>query len=194
MSRFAIPRLSLPVALLVSLGMIAVTAGILVWMGRIPICQCGYVKLWHGGRNDPGVSQHLTDWYTYSHILHGLIFYFLLWAILRGRLSFAARLVIAVGIECAWEVFENTPFIINRYRAQTISRDYYGDTVVNSVADISAMIVGFFLAWRLPPWLTVLLLIGTEVALLYLIRDNLFLNILMLIYPLDWIRQWQAGG
>jgi hypothetical protein len=194
MSRFVIPRLTLPSALALSLGMIAITAGILAWMGRIPICACGYVKLWHGSTNDAEVSQHLTDYYTYSHVLHGVIFYFLLWAILRGRLSFAARLVIAVAIECGWEVFENTPFIINRYRAQTVSRDYYGDSIINSMGDISAMIVGFFLSWRLPPWVTLLLLIGTEVAMLYLIRDNLFLNILMLIYPLDWIRQWQAGG
>jgi hypothetical protein len=193
MSSF-IPRLSLPAALVISLGMIAVTAGILAWMGHVLICKCGYIELWHSSRNDSGTSQHLTDWYTYSHVLHGVIFYFLLWAIFRGRLSFAARLVIAVGIECAWEVFENSSFIIDRYRTQTVSRDYFGDSIVNSVADIVAMIVGFFLAWRLPPWVTVLLLIGTELVLLYLIRDNLFLNILMLIYPLDWIRQWQAGG
>jgi Protein of unknown function (DUF2585) len=194
MSSFTIPRLTLPAALLVSLALILVTAGILLWMGRIPICECGYVKLWHGGRNDSGVSQHLADWYTYSHVLHGVIFYFILWAIFRGRLSVAARLAIAVVIECGWEVFENTPFIINRYRTQTISRDYYGDTIVNSAADIVAMMAGFLLSSRLPTWVTVLLLIATEVTLLYLIRDNLLLNIIMLIYPLDWIRQWQAGG
>jgi hypothetical protein len=194
MTQFTPPRLTLPAALLVSLAMILATAGILLWMGHIPICQCGYVKLWHGGRNDPEVSQHLTDWYTYSHVLHGLIFYFLLWAIFRGRLSVAARLAIAVFIECGWEIFENTPFIINRYRSQTISRDYYGDTIINSVADILAMMVGFLLSSRLPAWVTVLLLIATEVGMLYLIRDNLLLNIIMLIYPLDWIRQWQAGG
>jgi Protein of unknown function (DUF2585) len=194
MTSLTTPRLTLRAALLVSLAMIAITAGILLWMGRIPICECGYVKLWHGGRNDPEVSQHLTDWYSYSHILHGLIFYFLLWAIFRGRLSVAARLVLAVAVECGWEVFENTPFIINRYRSQTISRDYLGDTVINSMGDILSMIVGFLLASRLPAWVTVVLLIATEVVLLYLIRDNLLLNIIMLIYPLDWIRQWQAGG
>jgi hypothetical protein len=189
-----IPRLSLPVALLVSLGIVAAVAAIMFWMGRLPICKCGYIKLWHGGRGDSEISQHLADWYTYSHVLHGVIFYFLLWFLFRGRLSVAARLVIATLIEGAWELFENTPFIINRYRTQTISRDYFGDTIINTVGDMLAMIVGFLIAARLPAWVTVFLLIATELVLLYLIRDNLLLNIVMLVYPLDWIRQWQAGG
>ena len=192
--RFNIPRISLPVALLVSVGIIAVTAAILLWMGRLPICKCGYVKLWHGGRGDSGISQHLTDWYTYSHVLHGVVFYFLLWLIFRGRLSVAARLVLAVMIEGAWEILENSPFIINRYRAQTISRDYVGDTLINSVSDIVAMIIGFLITARLPVWLTVFLLIATEVGLLFLIRDNLTLNVIMLIHPVEWIKQWQLGG
>jgi hypothetical protein len=189
-----IPRLSLPVALLVSLGIVAAIAAIMFWMGRLPICKCGYIKLWHGGRGDSEISQHLADWYTYSHVLHGVIFYFLLWFVFRGRLSVAARLVIATLIEGAWELFENTPFIINRYRSQTISRDYFGDTIINTVGDMLAMIVGFLIAARLPAWVTVFLLIATELVLLYLIRDNLLLNVIMLVYPLDWIRQWQAGG
>ena len=189
-----IPRLSLPVALLLSLGIIIAIAALMFWMGRLPICKCGYVKLWHGGRGDSEISQHLADWYTYSHVLHGVIFYFLLWLVFRGRLSVGARLVLATLIEGAWEIFENTPFIINRYRTQTISRDYFGDTIINSVGDILAMIVGFLIASRLPAWVTVFLLIATELVLLYLIRDNLLLNIIMLVYPLEWIKQWQAGG
>lgn len=189
-----LPRLSLPVALLIALGLTAATAAILFGMGQIPICKCGTIKLWHGGRGDAEMSQHIADWYTYSHLLHGVIFYFLLWLIFRGRLSVAARLVIATLIEGAWEIFENTPFIIDRYRTQTISRDYFGDSIINSVGDILAMIVGFLIASRLPAWVTVFLLIATEVVLLYLIRDNLLLNIIMLVYPLDWIKQWQAGG
>ena len=188
-----IPRLSLFRALLVALALTVALAGILFWMGHIPICKCGYIKLWHGGRGDSEISQHLTDWYTYSHLLHGVIFYFVLWFVFRGRLSVGARLVIATLIEGAWEIFENTPFIINRYRAQTISRDYFGDTIINSVGDMLAMIVGFLIAYRLPPWVTVFLLIATEVVLLYLIRDNLLLNIIILIYPLEAIKQWQLG-
>jgi Protein of unknown function (DUF2585) len=193
-SRLSIPRLSLRAALLLSAAIMAVTGAILLLMGRIPICACGYVKLWHGGRGDAEVSQHLADWYTYSHVLHGLIFYWILSVVLRGRLSVAARLAIAVLIEGVWEVVENTPFIIDRYRAQTISLGYTGDTVVNSMGDMLATVAGFFLAARLPVWVTVLLLVLTEVVLLYVIRDNLLLNIVMLLYPLDWIRQWQAGG
>ncbi|HET7156349.1 MAG TPA: DUF2585 domain-containing protein [Hyphomicrobiaceae bacterium] len=189
-----IPRLSFPVALLLSLGIIIAIVALMFWMGRLPICKCGYVKLWHGGRGDSEISQHLADWYTYSHVLHGVIFYFLLWLVFRGRLSVGARLVLATLIEGAWEIFENTPFIINRYRTQTISRDYFGDTIINSVGDILAMIVGFLIASRLPAWVTVFLLIATELVLLYLIRDNLLLNIIMLVYPLEWIKQWQAGG
>ena len=173
--------------------MVAVVAGVHFWMGRAPICPCGF-KLWHGGRGDAEVSQHLTDWYTYSHVLHGFIFYWLLAVVSRGYLSVAARLVIAALIEGAWEVFENTPFVIKRYRAQTLSRDYFGDSIVNSVGDMLAMVVGFMLAARLPAWVTVFLVIAIEVVLLWLIRDNLALNIIMLIYPIEAIKQWQLAG
>jgi hypothetical protein len=170
------------------------TAGMLAWMGHVVICKCGYLKLWHASRTDSETSQHLTDWYTYSHILHGIILYWLIGLLAQGRLSVAARLVIATSFEAAWEVFENTPFIINRYRSVTIARDYFGDSIVNSLADITAMILGFLLAARLPAWVTVALLVGVEVILLVLIRDNLILNIIMLIHPMDWLRMWQAGG
>jgi hypothetical protein len=186
--------LSLPAALLLALALTVAMAGVLLWLGRVAICPCGFIKLWHGHANDAGTSQHLTDWYTYSHVLHGLLFYWLLWAVFRGRLSVAARLVIATLIEGAWELVENSAFIIERYRAQTVARDYAGDSVINSVGDMLAMLAGFLLSARLPVWIMVLLFVGTELVLLYAIRDNLLLNIVMLIYPLDWIRQWQAGG
>jgi hypothetical protein len=193
-SRPNIPRLSLPVALLICLALTGLAAWLLFWMGRIPMCKCGYVKLWHTGRGDSEMSQHLADWYTYSHALHGIIFYWIISLIAQGRLSVAARLVIATGIEVGWEIFENTSFIINRYRAQTVSRDYVGDSILKSVGDILAMIVGFLVAARLPAWVTVFLLIATELAMLFVLRDNLTLNVIMLIHPIEWIKAWQAAG
>jgi hypothetical protein len=191
-SDFTFPRLSLPKALLISLGIVLVAALVLYAMGRTPMCPCPF-KLWVG-RGQPEQSQHFLDWYSYTHVLHGVIFYFLLTVILRGRLSVAARLVIATVIEGGWEIFENTPFIINRYRTATISHDYYGDTIVNSVGDILSMIVGFLIAARLPVWVTIFLFLASEVLLFVLLRDNLLLNIIMLIYPMEWIRQLQTGG
>src|SRR5215470_7909449 len=152
-----IPRLTLPVALALCAGIMLLNAAILIWMGHVVICKCGYVKLWHASRTDSETSQHLTDWYTYSHILHGILLYWLTGVLAQGRLSVAARLVIATGLEAGWEIFENTPFIINRYRTVTISRDYFGDSIINSLADIAAMIAGFLLAARLPAWVTVAL-------------------------------------
>jgi hypothetical protein len=187
-------RISLPTALIVSLAILIVAEGLVHAMGHPFFCKCGTIKFWYGLKSGPEQSQQFTDWYTYSHVLHGFVLYWLLSLAARGHLSVAARLIIAAAIEGAWEVFENTPFIINRYRTQTISHNYFGDTVLNSTGDILAMFVGFFLATRLPVWVTMALLIGTELTLLYLIRDNLTLNIIMLIHPVEWIKQWQAAG
>lgn len=164
-------------------------------MGRVPICTCGYVKLWHGVVFSAENSQHVSDWYTFSHVIHGFGFYWLAWLIGR-RLgwSLGVRFTIAMAVEASWEVLENTPMVIDRYRATTIALDYYGDSILNSVADMGAMGLGFFLAARLPVAVTIVLTLVMELGVGWMIRDNLLLNIIQLVYPLEFILRWQQGG
>lgn len=183
---------------LAAIAIILIAAAIALYvMGRVPICKCGYVKFWHGVVQSSENSQHLLDWYTLSHIVHGFLFYFAAWAIAkwqRWRLSFVWALVAAVSIETAWEIFENTEFVINRYREATISLDYFGDSIVNSLTDIIAMIAGFLLGRIVPVGVSILAVFGLEIFAAYIIRDNLLLNIVMLVYPLEFIKAWQGGG
>ena len=178
---------------LTGLGLIALTAAILLAMGRIPICECGEVKFWTPASDVAGSSQHLADWYTPSHIIHGMLFYGFLWLVLRSR-SVGERALLAIIIEAAWEIIENSPWIIDRYREATIAVGYTGDSVINSVADILWMLAGFAFAARMPVWVTVAVAIVFELAALWVIRDNLTLNVIMLLYPLDAIKAWQSGG
>ncbi len=180
-------------AVALAFGIVAVTAMVLLWMGRAPFCECGYVKFWHGETVSSENSQHIADWDTPSHILHGLVFYAFLWLILR-RASLGSRLVIATAVEAVWEIAENTDAVIQRYREATIALDYYGDSVLNSVADIAWMWVGFVLARVLPVWASIVLFIAAELFVGWMIRDGLTLNVIMLLAPQDWIREWQMAG
>jgi hypothetical protein len=172
---------------------IAAAAVVELAMGRHPICTCTSVELWVGARDSPKTSQMLLDWYSFSHIVHGLIFYGVLWLIAR-RAPLEWRFLVALLVECAWEVTENTPFIIDRYRATTAALGYTGDSVVNSMSDVLMMCLGFLAARKLPVWTSIALLVILEFVPLIVIRDNLTLNIWTLLAPNRAVQAWQARG
>jgi len=173
--------------------LVVAAAAILLAMGRHPICTCGTIDLWVSGRDSPKTSQMLADWYSFSHVVHGLLFYAALWLIAR-RWPIEWRFVAALVVEASWEIVENTPMVIDRYRHATAALGYNGDSVINSVSDILMMAVGFLIARKLPVWASIALLVGLELIPLLVIRDNLTLNVWMLLWPNQTIAAWQAAG
>lgn len=171
-----------------------ITAASLFLMGRLPICECDNVLFWYNNTNGPGNSQHITDWYSFTHVVHGFLYYLVIWLVLRKKnISFGLKLLIAVSIAAGWEILENSTFIIERYRTATFALDYYGDTIINSLSDVVMAIGGFLIASKIRPWISVALVITFELMLLYYVRDNLSLNIIMLLVPIEAIKNWQAA-
>jgi hypothetical protein len=180
-------------AWLITAAILAAAAAILLAMGRNPICTCGTIDLWVGQRDSPKTSQMLADWYSFSHIVHGLLFYAGMWLVAR-HWPVEWRFVIASLIEAGWEVIENTPMVIDRYRATTAALGYTGDSVINSLSDIAMMMLGFLLARKLPLWAAIAVLIALEIIPLFAIRDNLTLNVWALIAPNHAVQAWQTAG
>lgn len=179
-------------AALLVLFMLGLQASILVFMGQPLISASGTIAFWNGVVLSAENSQQITDWYTFSHVLHGFLFYFVLARLWPGALP-GMRLVAAIGLEVVWECFENTPWLIEHYRQQALAMGYSGDSVINSLADTAAAGIGFVAAWRLPVVVTILIGVGFEVLLAVSIRDGLSLNIINLIYPFEFIRAWQTS-
>ena len=173
-------------------SLIAMLACALLYlMARPPICTCGRIELWHGAL-DSGNSQHIADWYSLSHVIHGFLFYAAVWALMR-RSSLGSRLAVAVAVESFWEILENSPIIIDRYRTATIALGYSGDSILNSMSDIGMMTLGFLFAARVRVRWTILTGIALELMSLYAIRDNLTLNIVMLAWPIEALKSWQSS-
>ena len=182
-------------AISATLIVVLISAAVLLMMGRVPWCQYGGPWWWSGEVFSRHNSQHLFDAYTFTHLIHGIAFFWLLWLVAKKwPMSLGFRFLLAATIGWVWEIWENTEFIINRYRIATISLDYYGDSVLNSVGDIAACLFAFYLAAILPWRVSIFIIILIEILLAYFIRDNLFLNIVMLIYPVQAIKVWQSGG
>lgn len=175
------------------IAVMALTAGVELAMGRLPLGPDGKFGWWEGNIWSSENSQRLADPYSLSHIVHGISFYGLFWLIAR-KIPVRRRLLLALALEAGWELLENSPLIINRYRAATISLGYVGDSILNSQSDIVMMTLGFLFAWRVPVWISVPAIAGIEIGSALWIRDNLTLNIIMLIHPVDAIKHWQMAG
>jgi hypothetical protein len=176
---------------LAALFMILATVAILLAMGRPPICACGEIDLW--GSVGPKQSQMLADWYSPSHLVHGFLFYGAL-HLVASHWTVERRFLVALIVEAAWEVIENTPAVIDRYRESTIALGYVGDSILNNMSDIAMMAAGFLAARRLPVWASVLVVLALELVPLLVIRDNLFLNVWMLLAPNQAVLDWQSAA
>ncbi|HEX5244457.1 MAG TPA: DUF2585 family protein [Tepidisphaeraceae bacterium] len=176
-----------------ALGILLIAAIVEHAMGRVFFCKCGHVRFW-GAMNSPELSQQVADWYSFSHIIHGMALYGLLHLVSRGKSSVGKCFLLMMAIEASWEMLENSPIIIDRYRHSTMSLDYYGDSILNSMSDILFAAMGFGLAAYLPVWVVVAMIVLMEVGVGYAIRDNLTLNIIMLIHPFQAIKHWQMGA
>jgi hypothetical protein len=185
------PRVSWRRSVTVAAAIMALAATILVALGRTPFCRCDSIKLWTSDAWGPENSQQLADPYTFTHVTHGVLLYWLL-AAAAPRVTLARRAVLMIAAESAWEVLENTDAVIDRYRAATMAVGYYGDSVLNSMGDILVCALGFALAARLPVRATIALVLTLELALTLTIRDSLLLNVLMLVHPIGAVRAWQA--
>jgi len=174
------------------IAVLVLTAGVELWMGRSLLGPDGKFGLWDGNIWSSENSQRLADPYSFSHIVHGMLFYAVLWLVAR-KLPVRQRLLIALALEAGWEMLENSPFIINRYREATISLGYVGDSVLNSLSDVLMMTLGFLFAFRVPARVSVAAVILMEVGCALWVRDNLTLNIIMLIHPVDAIKHWQMA-
>jgi hypothetical protein len=174
-------------------AILVLTTGVELWMGRSPLGPDGKFGWWDGNIWSSENSQRLADPYSFSHIVHGILFYAVLWLLAR-KLPVRHRLLIALALEAGWEMLENSPFIINRYREATISLGYVGDSVLNSLSDILMMTIGFLFAFRVPWRVSVAAVIIMEIGCALWVRDNLTLNIIMLIHPFDAIKHWQMAG
>ena len=168
-------------------------AAVELFNGRSPLGPDGRFGWWDGDIWSSENSQRVADAYSFSHMIHGMLFYGLLWLVAR-RLPVKARFLAALLIEAGWELLENSPLIIDRYRAETISQGYVGDSVLNSACDVGMMALGFLVARWSKLWLVVTLIVAMELGCLWWVRDNLTLNVIMLVRPVPAIKAWQSEG
>lgn len=192
-------KITVPTYVLIFIGIVLAQIFILYGMGREWICTCGFIKFWEGDVMSASNSQQIADWYTFSHIIHGFVFYgFFIWISKKvfqkvGGLPLGLMFIGAVFLETSWEVLENSTWIVEYYRNNTVSLGYIGDSILNSVFDVVWMAIGFVMARKMPIWSIILIAIGFEIMTGYFVRDGLLLNILMFIYPSEAVKAWQVA-